>query len=166
MALDRLELSKKLLSPTIRLLGGLLGEVIVEQEGQELLDLEEIIRLTAKKFREEDDKEAFSNLVNLIAGIEPNQRIVIIKAFSIFFQLVNLAEEDYRIHANKELSKSIEFSDTIEYAVKYAKQMGLKRSDVLKLLGDLHFKLVWTAHPTEARRLTTLIKLRKIFNLI
>ncbi|MHA2278455.1 MAG: phosphoenolpyruvate carboxylase, partial [Candidatus Kariarchaeaceae archaeon] len=82
-----------LLSPTIKLLGDILGEVITEQAGPECLNLVEEIRSLSKSFREENNLDAVLKLRQIISGLNPKERIVIIRSFSIFFQLINLAEE-------------------------------------------------------------------------
>lgn len=164
--IDKLKLSKKYLSPTINLLGEILGEVIIEQSGLELFELEEKIRLLSKDFRENQNINSLQDLELIIKGLSDSERSDIINSFSIFFQLVNLAEEDYKIHLDEELSRQETLKDTIKHTIRYSKEMGLSGEDFIKILSNLHFKLVWTAHPTEARRLTNLIKLREIYELI
>ena len=86
--------SQDLLRATIRFLGNLLGETIIEQEGKALFDLEEQIRALAKKWRAGDDSardEIIAVTTHLIE--EPAQALAVLKAFTIYFQLVNLAEE-------------------------------------------------------------------------
>lgn len=162
---EKLQLSKLILSPTINLLGKILGEVIIEQAGEEHFHLEEKIRQVSKAFRE-GDLDTLLELERITATLTPKQRIVVIKSFSIFFQLVNLAEEDYKIHLNDLYRKEEGRLDTLKNTIVYAKSMGLTKLQLFKILEKLQFKLVWTAHPTEARRLTNLIKLREIFTLI
>ena len=73
----------------IRLLGDVLGRVLVEQEGQELLDAEERIRLLSRQAREGAPRKELSEAVR---GLELRQQASIIRAFAIYFQLVNIAE--------------------------------------------------------------------------
>ncbi|MHA2090448.1 MAG: phosphoenolpyruvate carboxylase [Candidatus Kariarchaeaceae archaeon] len=157
-----------LLSPTIKLLGDILGEVITEQAGPECLNLVEEIRSLSKSFREENNLDAVLKLRQIISGLNPKERIVIIRSFSIFFQLINLAEEDFRINVNQihEFAEHDEREDTLSYAIAYGKKKGLNLDNLYKILSQIQFQLVYTAHPTEARRLTNLIKLREIFTLI
>ncbi|MHA2252814.1 MAG: phosphoenolpyruvate carboxylase [Candidatus Kariarchaeaceae archaeon] len=157
-----------LLSPVIKLLGDLLGEVIIEQAGEDCFNLEEQIRKLAKQFRENDDLNALEKLNQEIRELSPEQRITIISSFSLFFQLVNLAEEDFAIKINRiqELADQDHRTDTIHYAIRYAKENNVDYQGLMKLLGEIHVQLVWTAHPTEARRLTNLMKLREIYTLL
>ena len=159
---------KVLLSPTINFLGKLLGDVIIEQAGKEFFDLEEKIRLLSKSFRENNDYLAVKDLQNEISNLTPKQQIIIIRSFSLFFQLVNLAEENFRIKINN-LQDEAEHDtreDTSRYSVRYAKENGISYNDLLNLFTDINLQLVWTAHPTEARRLTNLLKIREIYSLL
>lgn len=156
------------LSQTIRMLGDILGEVIIEQAGRNVFHQEETIRLLAKNYRENNaDWKISKDLTELITGLSQEERTAIIRSFSIFFQLVRVAEERYNIQANlSEKFDGEERIDTLLYAIQYAKSMGLRSSDLINQLEKIRFRLVFTAHPTEARRLTLLRKLRKIYELI
>src|SRR5258705_7447503 len=77
----------------IRLLGSLLGQVIAEQAGRELLDLVERVRRTTIRLRRGDDPSLRSGLVAELAALDPDRAEVVVRAFSLYFRLVNLAEE-------------------------------------------------------------------------
>lgn len=164
--IDKLELSSKILSPTIKMLGGLLGEVIIEQEHPQELDLIENLRLMAKRFREDGEIEALDDLHTSVSRLDPDQRAIVIKAFSIFFQLANLAEEDYRIRLNRMYQTRESRDDTLAATIRSAKDTGYSLNRLLDLLAAIQFKFVWTAHPTEARRMTSMMKLREIYLLL
>ncbi len=88
------EVQQDQLRATIRFLGNLLGETIIEQEGQELFALEEEFRALAKAWRAGD--EAVRDLINQSTARlieEPARTLAVLKAFTTYFQLVNLAEE-------------------------------------------------------------------------
>ena len=78
----------------VRTLGNLLGETIVEQEGEETFALEEELRALAKNWRA-GDQSAQSQITHLASQLvkEPPRALAMLKAFSTYFQLVNLAEE-------------------------------------------------------------------------
>ncbi|MDH5402395.1 MAG: phosphoenolpyruvate carboxylase [Candidatus Heimdallarchaeota archaeon] len=164
----------KILSPTIKLLGEILGEVIAEQHGIEALELEEKIRLLSKSVRESNDIESVTNLDEIIENLDKNQRIVIIRAFSIFFQLVNLADEYYtvkkdsfHIHQTNDTSGIIHQSvDPIEKIFEEINKYNLTTESFFEILNKISCQLVWTSHPTEARRLTVLLKLREIYSIL
>ena len=77
----------------VRLLGSLLGQVIAEQAGPDLLDLVERIRRTTIRLRREDDLAERETLAATLAGLDLPRAEVVIRAFSLYFRLVNLAEE-------------------------------------------------------------------------
>src|SRR5215210_9165522 len=77
----------------IRLLGSLRGQVIAEQEGRPLLDLVERIRRTTIRLRRGDDPSLRSALVEELAALDADRAEVVIRAFGLYFRLVNLAEE-------------------------------------------------------------------------
>ncbi len=84
------------LSDSVRLLGDILGEVILDQESPELFELEENIR-NASKDRRDGIQAAELALFQAISELTPEQAIRIATAFTVYFDLVNLAEEQYRI---------------------------------------------------------------------
>jgi len=77
----------------VRLLGSLLGQVIAEQAGRELLDLVERVRRTTIRLRRGDEPALRGGLVAELAALEPDRAEIVICAFSLYFRLVNLAEE-------------------------------------------------------------------------
>src|ERR1043166_1295735 len=81
------------LSTEVRLLGSLLGQVIAEQSGRELLDLVERVRRTTIRLRRGDDPSLRAGLVQELASLDPDRAEVVIRAFSLYFRLVNVAEE-------------------------------------------------------------------------
>ena len=82
------------LRANVRLLGDVLGEVLVEQEGEELLALEEQIRGLARVARETGDR---AELEETIGALELERQSAVLRAFSLFFQLANIAEQHHRL---------------------------------------------------------------------
>lgn len=80
------------LKEDIRLLGRLLGNVLKELEGDEVFQIVETIRQTAVRFRREDDTIAKINLNKLLKKLSRNQTLSVVRAFSYFSHLANLAE--------------------------------------------------------------------------
>ena len=99
------------LSATIRLLGDLLGHTIIEQEGQELFDLEEEIRALSKA-RRNGDVKIQEKIVQLVPKLmsDVSKASAVLKAFTTYFQLVNLAEEQERVHVLRRRSREAEVS--------------------------------------------------------
>jgi len=83
--------SRDQLSLEVRLLGSLLGQVIAEQAGRDLLDLVERIRKTAIRLRREDDQTERQALAETLTGLDAARADTVIRAFSLYFRLVNLA---------------------------------------------------------------------------
>ncbi len=156
------------LSDTIHALGGLLGEVLTEQESAEIFELEERIRQAAKARRTgEPGAEQF--LLREVANLDYNAARAVAAAFTIYFDLVNLAEEAYRAASlrQREAERFPEpVGESIADAVQQLKQRGVSPDQLQTVLKDFCIELVLTAHPTEARRRTILSKLQRIARLI
>ncbi len=146
------------LGQNIRLLGDLLGEVIVSQAGTEIFDLEEEIRLLSKKCREGDEsasQKAGKIVVEMTGDLPLTSDIV--KAFSTYFQLVNLAEEHQRIQIlgqreNEAFLNNDTMDESIVSAVHTLKREGFSAEQVNEMLRQMLIMPVFTAHPTESRR--------------
>ena len=155
------------LSRDIHLLGDLLGEVLREQEGQRTFDLEERIRALAKEWRASGAPETFETLARLCEGLALDDVHPILKAFTTYFHLVNLAEEHHRVRvlrAREKASGDQPLADSIAEAVHILREQGLTPEQMQGLLERLSVELVFTAHPTESKRRTVLEKLRAISN--
>ncbi|MFL5750559.1 MAG: phosphoenolpyruvate carboxylase [Chloroflexota bacterium] len=147
----------------IRLLGSLLGQVIAEQAGEELLDLVERIRRTMIRLRRDDDPTEREALASFLAGLELDRAEVVIRAFSLYFRLVNLAEERDQVRAARRRERaSREEALVSAFAGLRAGGSGTDGDDAHELVRRLRITPVLTAHPTEARRRTLLLALRRV----
>ena len=156
------------LSTSIRTLGNLLGETIIEQEGVNLFDLEEEVRRLAKGWRTGDGAslEEIDALISELVEDMP-RTFAVLKAFITYFQLVNLAEEEQRVHVLRERERAayeqgVPMRETIADALARLHAEGLTAADLRVVLADLFISPVLTAHPTETKRLTMLEKLREL----
>lgn len=152
------------LSADIHLLGDLLGRVICEQHGPEAFDLVERVRLCAKARRNGASDAA--QLAEIISGADLDARRVLIKAFSIYFQLINIAEDQQRIRVLREREASGTLHESLGAAVGALYESGLSAEGMRSLLNSLRVRLVLTAHPTEAKRKEVLVKLRRIAEML
>ncbi len=156
------------LSETIHLVGDILGRVLLEQESQALFDLEERIRKAAKDRRSEDPAQSKAGLeaLNLeISALDGPTAGVIARSFVLYFDLVNTAEDLYRISALRQeaLKKSPDpVHDSTEEAIAQLKSSGVTTQQMADLIAGLQIELVLTAHPTESRRRTILSKIQRI----
>jgi phosphoenolpyruvate carboxylase len=134
----------------VRLLGDLLGQVIAEDGGAELLEAVEKLRRTVIAARERDEEERAAE--ELVASWSIAQAARVARAFTCYFHLANLAEERHRARALRERDRGGEApSESLAAAVAEVRgQVGDER--LRQLLGELRVHPVLTAHPTEARR--------------
>lgn len=153
------------LSSDIRLLGNLLGNVIREQQGDPAFNLVEQVRAVAKA-RRGGDQQATEQLISIISGLELDSKRVLIKAFSNYFQLINIAEDLQRIRTLRQREESGRIDESVTSAIHALKEVGLSAAEVQALLKRVSIRLVLTAHPSEAKRKEVLIKLRHIAQLM
>ncbi|MEZ0240564.1 MAG: phosphoenolpyruvate carboxylase, partial [Chloroflexota bacterium] len=147
----------------VRLLGSLLGQVIAEQAGPDLLDLVERIRRTTIRLRRENDLAERETLAATLADLDLPRAEVVIRAFSLYFRLVNLAEERDQVRSARRRERATR-EDPIAATV--ASLRGAPNDDALQLVQGLRITPVLTAHPTEARRRTLLLALRRVDRLL
>src|SRR6185436_16829402 len=84
------------LKDDIRLLGRILGDTLREQEGEDTFQLIERIRQTAIRFRKEGDLQARTELETILAQLSPADTVSVVRAFTYFSQLANIAEDLHR----------------------------------------------------------------------
>ena len=139
----------------IRYLGRLLGDVVREQEGDAVFDVVETIRQTAVRFRREDDSAAAQTLEKKLRTLSPEQTVSVVRAFSYFSHLANIAEDRHRnrrhrIHA---LAGSASQPGTIAYALERLMEANAAATPVLQQFFNAALIVpVLTAHPTEVQR--------------
>jgi phosphoenolpyruvate carboxylase len=156
------------LSQNIHLLGDLLGRVISELESPALFEIEERIRALAKAWRG-GDSGAAEGLHQEVSALRNEDARVIAAAFAIYFDLVNLAEENQRVQLlrqREDESYPAPIRESIGEAFAILKERGVTPEQMAALLGELSIELVLTAHPTEARRRTVLSKTERITHLL
>jgi phosphoenolpyruvate carboxylase len=162
------EQQQQQLSANIHLLGDLLGQTIVEQEGHDILELEEQIRSLAKSWRG-GDAAAGEQIKAMIPALVDDlpKALAVLKAFTTYFQLVNLAEDEQRTRVLRQRTADAQSSgvpgrETIEEAISRLKQEGVTADEMRAIIGNLFIRPVLTAHPTETKRQAILTKLRTI----
>ncbi len=160
------------LSTSIHLLGGLLGQTIIDQEGEPVFQMEEEIRKLSIAWRGGDTeaKKKLDDIVEQLAGDLPLASANL-KAFSTYFQLVNLAEEHERVRVLRERAQTayqtnVPMDETIGEAIATLKREGVTAEELQKTLGSMAVTPVFTAHPTESKRRTIRQILSKMSGLL
>jgi phosphoenolpyruvate carboxylase len=153
----------------VRLLGDILGEIIRDSGGPELLaDVEQLRRAVIEARRREDQHLAAAGdeIVALVASWSPEQAEQVARAFAVYFHLANLAEEHQRIRNLRERDTGHEpVRESLAAAVaEISREAGPEH--LRELLASLRVHLVLTAHPTEARRRAVVAALRRISGLL
>jgi len=163
MPQDKRTLDEKLipLSNDIKLLGGLLGQIIQQQHGEAAYNLVEDVRHTAKA-RRAGNAEAAERLETLIRETTLEEKRMLNRAFGNYLQLINIAEENQRIRTlrRREIERGV--SESARRAVIELQKSGMTAAEMRALLNKIRVRLVLTAHPSEAKRQELLFKLRDI----
>ncbi len=149
----------------IELLGGLLGEVIRAQERAEAFALEERARALGKALRS-GEETAREQLGALVEGLSLEEATVLVRAFTTYFRLVNLAEDNQRvrrIRAHEHEAFPAPRRGSLREAIGIIADRGAGAADLQELLAQAEVRVVLTSHPTEARRRTTVAKLARVF---
>jgi phosphoenolpyruvate carboxylase len=158
------------LSATIRLLGDALGQVIREQAGDAAYALEERVRKLTKAMRAaEQPEEASAALQEIVSDLSVGQARDLLKSFGTYFALVNLSEQLQRLWVLQERAEQnpdTPRTESIAAAVAELKRNGVEPAELQQWLNSALVLPVFTAHPTEARRRTTLEKLRRLAVLV
>lgn len=138
----------------VKLLGNILGEVLIYQGGQELFNTVEKIRTMCKSLRLHVEDETYHTLKKEIEMLSPETRMQVIKAFSVYFHLINAAEQNHRIRRKREyqLNNSDEQPGSIEKAIQSMKDKNISGEIIQHVLERISLELIITAHPTEAAK--------------
>jgi phosphoenolpyruvate carboxylase len=162
----------------VRELGAALGRVIARLEGQETLEAVEALRKLAKDRRaagalsSSAQTRAGRQLAAKVKELSPERAFGLAMAFTLYFELVNLAEENFRIGILRRrraamLARGGEpIRESIEAAVAELRLKGVPPSRMQALVDQLDIELVFTAHPTESKRRTLLAKLRRLAEIL
>ena len=151
----------------IRLLGRILGDVIREQEGVAAFDLIEQIRKLSVSFRRDDDTEADKALKKLLKGLSGDQTVSVIRAFTYFSHLANLAEDRHHIRRRAIHERAGDTQEgSIEVALARLRWAGISPKTIAETLATSFVSPVLTAHPTEVQRKSILDAERDIAQLL
>ena len=151
----------------IRLLGRILGDVIREQEGVDAFELIEQIRTLSVAFRRDADTAADKTLKKLLKGLSNDQTVSVIRAFTYFSHLANLAEDRHHIRRRAIHERAGQSQDgSIEMALSRLRRAGISSKAIAATLATSFVSPVLTAHPTEVQRKSILDAERAIAELL
>lgn len=158
------------LSENVNLLGGLLGEVIAERAGRDMLALVEQLRTLCKRALQENDPSLREEAVERIRSLDAHQVQWLLRSFASFFHLINQAERQEILRVNRERSPRSDDDpprpESIDDAIGRLHAAGVTLDELRTLLTRIDIQPTFTAHPTEARRRTILLKQRRIADLL
>ena len=151
----------------IRLLGRILGDVIREQEGVDAFELIERIRTLSVSFRREADHEADKALKKLLKALSGDQTVSVIRAFTYFSHLANLAEDRHHIRRRAIHERAGDTQEgSLEVAMSRLRWGGIAPKAISTMLQHSYVAPVLTAHPTEVQRKSILDAERGIAQLL
>jgi phosphoenolpyruvate carboxylase len=158
-------MSDKQLRARVKLLGKLLGNVLRAQAGGHVLVAVETLRKGYISLQEEENPRRRVRLSKLIGKLDPDTLTHVVRAFSTYFSLVNLAEEANQYqHRTEQIRKGGPlWVGSFDHTLRQFHAQGIGAEQLQALLNKLAYIPVFTAHPTEAKRRTILEALRRIF---
>ncbi len=152
----------------IRLLGRMLGDTVREHEGVRMFDLIETVRQLCVRFRRDEDHEARAELALLLNGLSDDDTIIVVRAFSYFLHLANIAEDQHHIRRAREhaIAGDAPRPGTLANALRKALDARVPADEIVAFFRDALIVPVLTAHPTEVQRKSILSQEMKIARLI
>src|SRR5215831_7427239 len=140
------------------MLGRLLGDTIRDQEGADVFDLVERIRINSVRFHRDANETAQRELENTLDELPTVEATRIVRAFSYFSHLANLAEDRHHIRRNRAhlLAGSRPRAGTLPYAIARVIAANIKPQQLRGFFDTALISPVLTAHPTEVRRKSTI----------
>ena len=143
----------------VRELGALLGNIIEDQTSREVFETVERLRTTAIEYRA-GNVDSRTPLQETLEGLDPETGRTVARAFTTYFELINLAEERERVRSFRRDSHEGTLEESLESTA--ATLAELDPETAAGVLGDVLIQPTFTAHPTEARRKTIKAKLRAV----
>ena len=157
----------KPLQEDIRLLGRILGDIIREQEGAPVFTLIEQVRQLSVGFRRDHDPEADRQLKALLTSLSTGQTVSVIRAFTYFSHLANLAEDRHHLRRRAIYERAGSAQEgSIDVAFARLQKAGITPDTIANTLAKAYVAPVLTAHPTEVQRQSILQAERDIARLL
>ena len=147
----------------------MLGNVLLKHEKPEVFHAVESLRTGFIQLRKRDSEPKRQSLIKLIESLQPEIINQVIRAFTIYFNLVNIAEEDF-LHRQRRSSVQqkghASWTGSFHHTLREFQQQGISLEELQTLLDNLSYTPVFTAHPTESKRRTIMQLQRAVFTII
>ncbi len=153
----------------VKLLGHLLGNVLIKHEDPLVFKSVETLRKGFIRLRSKEDPARRAQLIKVIDGLEPEIIEQVIRAYSLYFSLVNIAEEDFQHRKRRRRIRKLGYADwkgSYHDTITEFHAKGISAQELQQLLNELSYQPVFTAHPTESKRRTIMELQRRIFEII
>jgi phosphoenolpyruvate carboxylase len=149
----------------VKLLGTLLGQVLLQFAGEDVFETVETLRRGFAELHQQEDQQRRTELMEMIDAMPAAKVELVVRAFSSYFKLVNVAEESFE-HRNRRrmLSHGMPlWEGSFDRTVAEFKAQGISVNVLQGMVNRLHYAPVFTAHPTEARRRAVMEGMRRVF---
>jgi len=149
----------------VRLFGNLLGEVLASQAGHDVLATVELLRKGYIRLRKKDDAVLRARLAKKIDSLDPDTLSHVVRAFNLYFSLVNIAEEAFQHRERRRLVRQGGplWRGSFDHTLRELHAEGIDSEQIQALLDSALYLPVFTAHPTESKRRAVMHNLRRIF---
>ncbi|PZS09438.1 MAG: phosphoenolpyruvate carboxylase [Solirubrobacterales bacterium] len=150
------------------LLTQVLHDVVSASDGLQVVELLDRAVALGRAARS-GEQDAADRLATLVASLDLKETEVLVRSLTRWFQLVNLAEDNERVRrlrARAARESPAPRRGSLRHAVATLAERGTTAEELRALLGAAELRLVMTAHPTEARRHTTISKLARVFRIL
>ncbi len=155
----------KELRSRVRMFGNMLGEVLLEQAGTDILSAVETLRRGYIRLRKQDNPALRARLSRVIDKLSPDDLTDVVRAFNLYFSLVNIAEESFQHRHRRQQARrhaAVRMGSFTQTLQEFHAE-GVTPEQIQTLLSETLYMPVFTAHPTDAIRRTVLYALRRIF---
>jgi phosphoenolpyruvate carboxylase len=155
----------KELRSRVRLFGNLLGQVLREQAGIQVFNAVETLRKGYIRLRKAEDPTLRKRLAWVIDSLDADNLTHVVRAFSIYFSLVNIAEEahQHRLRRRQARTGGPLWVGSFDHTLRDFAERGIDGTQLQQLFDQCCYIPVFTAHPTESKRRAVMHALRRIF---
>ncbi|MDH5573027.1 MAG: phosphoenolpyruvate carboxylase, partial [Gammaproteobacteria bacterium] len=155
----------KALRSRVKLFGNILGDILHEHAGKQVFDAVETLRKGHISLRKTENARKRQKLAQSLESIDPDSLGHVVRAFSLYFGLVNIAEEAYQHKQRRKIMgrNGPSWYGSFNTTLREFHKQNINAVQIQRLLDNLAYIPVFTAHPTEAKRRSILEALRRIF---